>query len=155
MDVFEDSDGDETEEEEEEGDVEITPAGNFMARAANTREDYESLELKERNRTGYRDAEEGESESEEESEEEEEGEDDTLPMVQHVAVAEAEVEEEEEEEEEGEWAGGGEGAGVWEEGEGQVWEDDELSPADMMTEEEARMLASPLDQDTPPNPLLF
>ena len=155
MEVFEDSDGDETEKEEEE-DVEITPAANFTARATNMRE--ESLELKEWNRAGYRDAGEGDSESEGESEEEGEEEDDTLPMVQQqshlVSVAEAE-EEEEEEEEEGEWVGGGEDARVWEEGEGQVWEDDELSPADMMTEEEARMLAAPLDQDTLPNPLLF
>ena len=153
MDVFEDSDGDETEEEG----VEITPAANFTTHAVNMRADYGSLELKEQNRAGYRDAGEGESESEgeseEEEEEEEEGEEegDTVQQQSHLmTVAEAEEEEEEEEE----WAGG-EGAGVWEEGEGQVWEDDALSPADMMTEEEARMLAAPLDQDTLPSPLLF
>ena len=151
MDCFEDSDGDET----EEGDVEIKPASNFRALASQERDDHESMELQDRSRSGHRDTGEGASGSEGESEGEE---DDTLPMVRPQSNL-ATVEEGEEGEEQEEWEEGGEGAwedgeegerGAWEEG-----EEDELSPADMMTEEEAMMLAAPLEEDTPPNPLLY
>lgn len=157
MDCFEDSDGDEAEEEEE--DVEISPATHFAAHTAHERGDQELLELQERHGTGYHDEEEEESWSEEGSWEE--GDDDTLPAVrpqsQLVTVEEEGEEEEEEEEGEGEEEGEEDRVGVevWEEGEGEVWEEDELSPADMMTEEEARMLSAPLEEDSPTNPLLY
>ena len=153
MDAFEDSDRDETGTEDE----------TTAATLTHGREAHEMMELQELEEH-YE--EEGESGSEEEAE------DDMAPMVrphsQLATLQEAEVEveeeeeeaeeeeeEEEEEDEEGEEAGTM-GAEVWEEGEGETWEEDELSPADMMmTEEEARMLAAPLDEDSPPNPLLF
>ena len=141
MGVFEDSDGDESGEENDE---EMT---NTLATVTkHDREGHETLELQERG-----DYMQGEGEEE-----------DMSPMIrpqsQLPTVEEADIEVEEEEEEgvgeSGEWEDGTTGAEVWEEGEDGVWEEDELSPADMMTEEEARMLAAPLD-DLPPNPLLF
>lgn len=154
MDCFEDSDGDEAQEEEE--DVEMSPATHFVAHAVCERGGQELLELQERDGTGCHNEEEGESGSEGGSWEE--GDDDTLPMVRPQSQL-VTVEEVEEEEEEGEWEEEGEGdrvgAEVWEEGEGEEWEEDELSPADMMTEEEARMLAAPLEEDSSTNPLLY
>ena len=141
MDCFEDSDGGEAQEEEE--DVEISPATHFAAHTAHERGDQELLELQER----YHDEEEGESESEGGSWEEED--DDTLPVVRPQSQL-VTVEEEEEEGEEDRV-----GAEVWEEGEGEEWEEDELSPADMMTEDEARMLSAPLEEHAPTNPLLY
>ena len=149
MDAFEDSDGDDTEEGEGEGEG-VVPAADLTTHAEYDRDDHETIELQERQGSGYQDgSEERGSGSEGESGEEE----DTTPIVR--PQSHLDTVEEAEEEEEGEGWGGGEGAQVWEEGEGEFWEEDELSPADMLTEEEAKMLAAPLDQDAPPNPLLF
>ena len=135
MDVFEDSDGDEGEEEEEEEEVETNLGDNPATFAAYEREGHGAMGLQERLRYGV---EEGA---------EEEGDDDTLPMVRPQSNLENIQEaEEEEEEEEGEWEDETMGAEAWE----------EPSPADMITEEEARMLAPPLEEeDLPENPLLF
>ena len=92
---------------------------------------------------------------------EREEEDDMVPTLRpqsHLEDIQEAEEAEEEEEEEGEWEDGTTGAEVWEEGEGGEEEGwgEEPSPADMMTEEEARMLAAPLeDEGLPPDPLLF
>ena len=138
MDVFEDSDV------EDEG-MEASPAVNLTAEGGEETEPQRSL--------GY--SLEGEREED----------DDMVPKLRphsHLEdIQEAVEEEEEEEEEEGEWEDGTTGAEVWEEGEGgeeEGWgdEEEEPSPADMMTEEEARMLAGPYDDEgLLPDPLLF
>lgn len=130
MNVFEDSDGDEGEDEPENLDM-FAPTEEGYGERYHDEGRYESREEE-----NYTLQPQSYLESIQEAEEEEEEEDE-----------EEEEEGEAEEEEDDEWVDETTGAEVWEEGE--EWDENEPSPADMMTEDDARMLAAPLDDDSP------